>query len=606
MWYSNDDCRIRHKGFPIGIARKLIVISIYLSSFSTSSVQGSSIKSEFKWICTNGNTQCRRVDVAYESSDAYPSVELCRLVCGEAGPLWPQPYHITITQRKLIVINPESLIIRIKPQFDTQITKDVIQVFRDNIGREYNNCRSNIETKVMVNINLSSNISHLDWNTDESYDLEVNTVSDSTVNVNINGNNIFGARHALETLSQLMTTYPESDNSTCLALLKGVKIDDKPIYSHRGLLLDTSRNFLSLKTIKKHIQAMAASKMNFLHWHISDSHSFPMETPRVPNMTIYGAYSPKKIYRYHDILELIYYGLVRGVRIVLELDAPSHAGYGWQWGPEAGLGNLTVCLNEQPWRQACIQPPCGQLNPSNKKVYDVLEKIYKDMIGLMPWSEIFHMGGDEVYIPCWNMTEEILKYMSGKGRSTQAFLDLWGEFQGEALKRYDNAIGNQNTKVIIWTSQLTDPAHIEKYLDKNRYVIQTWVPDTDELPEQLLSLGYKLIISTKNAWYLDHGFWGTTKYYDWRAVYQNQILLSPDVLGGEVCMWGEYVDDNGVLPRTWPRAAAAAERLWSNPTSPSSRVEARFYRHRERLVARGIEADAVVPRWCYLNEGQCG
>lgn len=84
------------------------------------------------------------------------------------------------------------------------------------------------------------------------------------------------------------------------------------------------------------------------------------------------------------------------MRIILELDAPSHAGYGWQWGPGAGLGNLTVCLNAQPWRPACIQPPCGQLNPSNHKVYDVLEKIYKDMVGLMPWSEIFHMGGDEV------------------------------------------------------------------------------------------------------------------------------------------------------------------------------------------------------------------
>lgn len=111
-------------------------------------------------------------------------------------------------------------------------------------------------------------------------------ISDKAVDIKINGNNIFGVRHALETLSQLMTTYPESNNSTCLALLKGVKISDRPIYSHRGLLLDSSRNYLSIKTIKKHIDAMAASKMNFLHWHISDSHSFPMETPSIPNMTV--------------------------------------------------------------------------------------------------------------------------------------------------------------------------------------------------------------------------------------------------------------------------------------------------------------------------------
>lgn len=70
-------------------------------------------------------------------------------------------------------------------------------------------------------------------------------------------------------------------------------------------------------------------------------------------------------------------------------------------------------------------------------------------------------------------------------------------------------------------------------------------------------------------------------------------------------MWGELVDEFSLDNKIWPRAAAVAERLWSDPDTDTSSAEKRFYRHRERLVTRGIDAEALSPQFCYQNEGDC-
>lgn len=162
---------------------------------------------------------------------------------------------------------------------------------------------------------------------------------------------------------------------------------------------------------------------------------------------------------------------------------------------------MAVCVDDQPWRKSCIQPNCGQLNPANENLYSVLSDIYKDIRDFKEKDEYFHMGGDEVFMGCWNNTKEITDYMNTKNynRNTEGFLKLWSEFQSKALKTYDD-INDGKDSVILWSSELTLPENIEKYLPKERYIIQTWIPDTSDVPMELLRKGYRIIMSTKNAW----------------------------------------------------------------------------------------------------------
>lgn len=136
-----------------------------------------------------------------------------------------------------------------------------------------------------------------------------------------------------------------------------------------------------------------------------------------------------------------------------------------------------------------------------------------------------------------------------------------------------------------------------------RFVVQAWLNANDPSIDQLLDKGYKVIISTENAWYLDHGFREQTRYNTWKEVYNNQLPPKErGVYGGEVCAWGELIDDATLDSRTWPKAAAAAERMWSNPTSDSNDALYRLLNHRQRLVRLGIRADAVSTEWCFWND----
>ena len=41
---------------------------------------------------------------------------------------------------------------------------------------------------------------------------------------------------------------------------------------------------------------MSYNKLNILHWHITDTHSFPLHLENLSQLAEYGAYSPSKIY----------------------------------------------------------------------------------------------------------------------------------------------------------------------------------------------------------------------------------------------------------------------------------------------------------------------
>lgn len=104
-------------------------------------------------------------------------------------------------------------------------------------------------------------------------------------------------------------------------------------------------------------------------------------------------------------------------------------------------------------------------------------------------------------------------------------------------------------------------------------IIQLWTSETNI--KAATSQGFRVITGPASYWYLDCGFGGWIgnqmqdnpwcTYAHWQRIYSfNPVKgLTPEeaklVLGGEVLLWGEQVDETNVDAKLWPRASAAAE-----------------------------------------------
>lgn len=184
----------------------------------------------------------------------------------------------------------------------------------------------------------------LTLDTDESYRLEL-ALRGKLLEARITARSYFGVRHGLETLGQLIWWDEAAGKQGALRVLTRASIEDKPAFPYRGLLVDTGRQFFPVEELKRVIDGMAATKLNTLHWHLTDSQSFPFDSAQFPEMARWGAYSGDQIYTPDDVKDLADYARIRGVRIVVEIDSPAHAGAGWQWGEYYSLVKSRVSSN---------------------------------------------------------------------------------------------------------------------------------------------------------------------------------------------------------------------------------------------------------------------
>lgn len=289
-----------------------------------------SYQMENKWYCRN-NVDCLPLKESNNNVDkVFETQNLCRLMCGKWGSLWPKPTGACNLEKSTTSINvnqirfeyPDTNKEKDLRDFYDQITFLYLKNLNDECGTT---CSVPSENEMFIRLRVNNPSLALNAETNESYLLNVSS-TETQIFAHITAETNFGIRHGLETLSQLATRVLDTNNRIGLVMISNAYISDKPAYQHRGLLVDSARHFLPVTTILKILDGMSINKMNVFHWHVTDSQSFPMETKRLPQMHLTGAFSAEKVYKQSQIDDIVKYAKYRGIRVIFELDAPAHAG----------------------------------------------------------------------------------------------------------------------------------------------------------------------------------------------------------------------------------------------------------------------------------------
>jgi hexosaminidase len=494
---------------------------------------------------------------------------------------------------------------------------------------------------------------------DESYSLKIQQSPEgerenSVIQVTLQAETVFGIRHALETLSQLIA-YDEQEETLAIAS-DHVSITDKPAFRYRGVMVDVSRHFISLTKLEETVRALGYNKMNVLHLHLSDTSSIPLTFPSQPEVTSHAVYDEEMMFTVQEMQRLIELAAIYGVMVLPELDAPAHMNAGWQWGPDAGLGDLVLCADAygtegNRWSEDAMGPPGGQFNLVNEHAYNILGHLYKDTIAqFSPYSAYFHLGGDEVIVgsdetskACYNSTQRaqpILEYLQSNGfdrNSEETFYGLWENFTMRATEMVQSEYkqqGHQSLKKLhIWGGggidstgvayNLMERSNVQTILPPELFTIQVWDRSEDSIvPRLIRDQGYEVVLSNTDYVYLDcgdsgwafaGGYW-CQPYHEWYHIYNyihdvtNLWSLTEEekykkIVGSETLIWTEKTDDLLISQKVWPRSAALAEALWSDPQDGWYAADARMQQWRNKLVKRGIEAEPLQPFWCQQRAG---
>lgn len=403
-------------------------------------------------------------------------------------------------------------------------------------------------------------------------------------NVTIKSSTNRGTMRAVASLRQLVFNSLQDGVSA----LDYLEIADAPKFSYRGYMLDVSRHFFTVDTVKKVLDALWLLKLNVFHLHLSDNQGYRLESDVFPHLHEVGGNRAqtrgdgKEIKGYYtkaDIAEIIKYADERGIEVIPEIDMPGHTIAMLAAYPELSCGGKEIKVAERFGIMREIM--CA----GKESVYEFLFKLLDEIAPMFP-SKYFHIGGDEAPKFQWEECPDCNAAL--KKFNLRDMEDLQGAFTNRIVKH----LSSLGKTTIVWNESV-----YSGILDKS-VVCQYW--SDGKVPLRVFAAadsGRKTIISKFSPYYLDYpyGMFSLKKTYLFDPLMDGMTMAAKDnVLGVESPLWTEYVtDERKLFYQTFPRLVAVAESGWYYGEKDFDDFKNRLNIFNKNLSSYGVEGASI-------------
>ncbi|WP_079736213.1 beta-N-acetylhexosaminidase [Salegentibacter salegens] len=417
---------------------------------------------------------------------------------------------------------------------------------------------------------------------EEGYKLKI-----STDRIVISAPTVAGVFYGVQSVLQYFPGIRTNEKIT----LPAMEITDEPAFAWRGMMLDVSRHFYSVETIKEVLDLMAFYKLNTFHWHLTDNEGWRLEIKKYPKLTSIGAWREEipgsvfykvdstyaeplsgEPYRYggyytqEQAREVVAYAAKRNITVIPEIEMPGHSAAALAAYPEFSCAQPkqdppgSNLWNDVTDTENMAFNYCAGEEAPFLFLQDVLVEVM-DIFS----SEYIHIGGDEVDKSYWEKCE------SCQQRIKQENLKNEKGLQSYFIKRMENFLQENNRKLLGWDEIL------EGGLAPNATVM-SWQGEKGGIAAA--KSGHDVVMSPSDPLYFNRYQAGPEgepqagpysintlkRVYNYKPV--PEALNANEakyVLGSQFAIWTEFISSVEHLEyMLLPRMLAFSEAVWSN------------------------------------------